>query len=48
MRVILQMEGLVVEYRLPGWKRETKPALKGLNFSVHARPLCTWYSAGSS
>ena len=36
MRAILQMEGLVVEYRLPGWKRETKPALKGLNLSVNA------------
>ena len=36
MRVILQMEGLVVEYRTPGWKREVKPALKGLNLSVNA------------
>jgi ABC-2 type transport system ATP-binding protein len=36
MSAILQMEGLVVEYRTPGWKLETKLALKGLNLSVQA------------
>ena len=36
MSAILQMEGLAVEYRMPGWKREVKPALNGLNLSVNA------------
>jgi ABC-2 type transport system ATP-binding protein len=36
MSAILQMEGLVVEYRTPGWKSETKLALKGLDLSVNA------------
>ena len=36
MRAILQIENLGVEYRMPGWKRETKPALKGLTLSVGA------------
>jgi ABC-2 type transport system ATP-binding protein len=36
MSAILQMEGLVVEYRTPGWKSEVKLALKGLTLSVQA------------
>jgi ABC-2 type transport system ATP-binding protein len=36
MDAILQTENLCVEYRTRGLKLEIKPALKGLNLSVHA------------
>jgi ABC-2 type transport system ATP-binding protein len=36
MDAILQTENLGVEYRTRGLRRQIKPALKGLNLSVHA------------